>query len=350
MPALEAMTRRRAGGRRRPRRAARGRSATPACWSTPTTTRRWRRRCGACSTTPPAPRLPRARACARARAVFAGTPAPHALDAYTRRAARRTAGASDAAPHRHRRARAARRRRPASAGIWASCCAAGRREPTPARRRFVLYRSGAAAAARSRPATRRQSRDPAAAAGTWWEQTHLRRAVRSDPPDVFFAPAYTAPLAAARAARGDHPRRLVRRAPRVVPPARRMRAAGCSRGRRRARRRSIFTDSEFSRERDLERLSVAARAGAGDSARRDAARRRPAPPVAREPLVLFVGSIFNRRRLPDLIAAFARRDRAAAPTPAGHRRRPIAASRRWTSRRAGRDAGVGRSASSCAAT
>ena len=31
--------------------------------------------------------------------------------------------------------------------------------------------------------------------GTWWEQTHLRRAVHADPPDVFFAGAYTAPLA-----------------------------------------------------------------------------------------------------------------------------------------------------------
>ena len=30
--------------------------------------------------------------------------------------------------------------------------------------------------------------------GTWWEQTALRKAVRSDKPDVFFAPAYTAPL------------------------------------------------------------------------------------------------------------------------------------------------------------
>ena len=30
--------------------------------------------------------------------------------------------------------------------------------------------------------------------GTWWEQTHLRRAVRGDALDVFFAPAYTAPL------------------------------------------------------------------------------------------------------------------------------------------------------------
>jgi alpha-1,3-rhamnosyl/mannosyltransferase len=31
-----------------------------------------------------------------------------------------------------------------------------------------------------------------------------------------------------------------------------------------------------------------------------------AVPLSREPLVLYVGSIFNRRRLPDLIAAFAR--------------------------------------------
>lgn len=30
--------------------------------------------------------------------------------------------------------------------------------------------------------------------GTWWEQTYLRRAVKSEPLDVFFAPAYTAPL------------------------------------------------------------------------------------------------------------------------------------------------------------
>ena len=30
--------------------------------------------------------------------------------------------------------------------------------------------------------------------GTWWEQTHLRRAAARDTLDVFFAPAYTAPL------------------------------------------------------------------------------------------------------------------------------------------------------------
>ena len=30
--------------------------------------------------------------------------------------------------------------------------------------------------------------------GTWWEQTTLGAAVRREAPDVFFAPAYTAPL------------------------------------------------------------------------------------------------------------------------------------------------------------
>jgi len=30
--------------------------------------------------------------------------------------------------------------------------------------------------------------------GTWWEQTHLRTAARRDRLDLFFAPAYTAPL------------------------------------------------------------------------------------------------------------------------------------------------------------
>ena len=41
-----------------------------------------------------------------------------------------------------------------------------------------------------------------------------------DPLDVFFAPAYTAPLGLARPAGGHHPRHLVRRPPRMVPAAR----------------------------------------------------------------------------------------------------------------------------------
>ena len=137
--------------------------------------------------------------------------------------------------------------------------------------------------------------------GTWWEQTHLRRAVRSDPPDVFFAGAYTAPLAlgvplavtihdVSFAARPDwfRPREGARRRLLTRQAAR---AAEV-----------VFTDSEFSRGEILARMSITAD------------RIRVIPPGVtarvpgggpREPLVLFVGSIFNRRRLPALIMAFA---------------------------------------------
>ncbi len=139
--------------------------------------------------------------------------------------------------------------------------------------------------------------------GTWWEQTHLRRAVLEDKPDIFFAPAYTAPLGLGlplavtihdiaflahpewfRAREGLRRRWLT---------ARTAEAASV-----------VFTDSEFSRREIQSRLGVAP------------SRIRVVPPgvtppatppsgVAREPLVLYVGSLFNRRRLPDLIAAFA---------------------------------------------
>ena len=137
--------------------------------------------------------------------------------------------------------------------------------------------------------------------GTWWEQTHLRRAVRSNPPDVFFAGAYTAPLAlgvplavtihdVSFAARPDwfRPREGARRRLLTRQAAR---AAEV-----------VFTDSEFSRGEILARLSIPAE------------RIRVIPPGVtrrapgsgrREPLVLFIGSIFNRRRLPALILAFA---------------------------------------------
>ena len=67
----------------------------------------------------------------------------------------------------------------------------------------------------------------------------------------------------------------------------------------------MFTDSQFSRTELETRLHV-------DTSRivvippgvTDRRRRSPAE-AAREPVVLFVGSLFNRRRLPDLVAAFA---------------------------------------------
>jgi glycosyltransferase involved in cell wall biosynthesis len=140
--------------------------------------------------------------------------------------------------------------------------------------------------------------------GTWWEQTHLRRAVRRDALDVFFAPAYTAPLGLTvplavtihdisfvahpewfRAREGFRRRWLTRRAAHTAAV--------------------VFTDSQFSRKELEQRLRV------------DPSRVRVIPPgvtarvhaadrgAAREPIVLFVGSLFNRRRIPHLIAAFA---------------------------------------------
>lgn len=137
--------------------------------------------------------------------------------------------------------------------------------------------------------------------GTWWEQTHLRRAVRSDPPDVFFAGAYTAPLALGvplavtihdvsfaahpewfRPREGARRRLLTRQAARAAEV--------------------VFTDSAFSRDEIRDRLAVPA-----DRIRviPPGVTRRAAGPCPREPLVLFVGSIFNRRRLPATITAFA---------------------------------------------
>jgi glycosyltransferase involved in cell wall biosynthesis len=137
--------------------------------------------------------------------------------------------------------------------------------------------------------------------GTWWEQTHLRRAVRTDPPDVFFASAYTAPLALGvplavaihdlsfaahpewfRPREGARRRLLTRQAARTAEV--------------------IFTISEFSKREIVERLSVPAER---IRVTYPSVTPRAAPPVPREPLVLFVGSIFNRRRLPATISAFA---------------------------------------------
>jgi glycosyltransferase involved in cell wall biosynthesis len=138
--------------------------------------------------------------------------------------------------------------------------------------------------------------------GTWWEQTHLRRAIAADPPDVFFAPAYTAPLALSMplavtihdVSFAAHPewftpregarRRLLTR-----------RAAGAA--------AAILTDSQFSRAEIERHLGVAS---AQVEVIYPGVTSRAGAPVRREPLVLFAGSVFNRRRLPSLMAAFAR--------------------------------------------
>jgi glycosyltransferase involved in cell wall biosynthesis len=175
----------------------------------------------------------------------------------------------------------------------------------PDRKRRIFWLYSPEALPLTFPGATTQARIIGTGRGTWWEQTHLRKAVAQDQPDVFFAPAYTAPIGTDvplavtihdisfvahpewfRAGEGLRRRWLTRRAA--------------------ARARVIFTDSEFSRQELQTHL------------RADPSRIQVIPPgvtprtpsgsgrTTREPIVLFVGSLFTRRRLPDLIAAFAR--------------------------------------------
>jgi glycosyltransferase involved in cell wall biosynthesis len=140
--------------------------------------------------------------------------------------------------------------------------------------------------------------------GTWWEQTALRRAVIADKPDLFFAPAYTAPVGiGVPLAVTIHDISFVAH-PEWFRPRERVRRRWLS-GRAAASARVIFTDSEFSRDEIMTRLGA------------PRGRIRVIPPgvpsvaaasipSGRQPLVLYVGTLFNRRRLPDLVAAFAR--------------------------------------------
>lgn len=143
--------------------------------------------------------------------------------------------------------------------------------------------------------------------GTWWEQIHLARALARDRPDVFFAPAYTAPafadvplaLTIHDVSFAAHPEwfRFREGVRRRILTRRSARAAAV-----------VFTDSEFSRSEIERHLGVKRRCiqviPPGVAPRHGG----PAH-GGRAPLVLYVGSIFNRRRVPDLIAAFARASR-----------------------------------------
>jgi glycosyltransferase involved in cell wall biosynthesis len=173
--------------------------------------------------------------------------------------------------------------------------------PDAANRRFLLYAPeplsvrypDAAVTARIVPGSR----------GTAWEQTRLAAAVRADRPDVFVAPAYTAPAWLRRPfavtihdiSFSRHPewfrfREGLRR--RILT--------------RRAARRAavVFTVSRFSRDEIADLYGVPQ-----DRIRvvpNGVTHQRSVRAAAREPLVLYTGSIFNRRHVPDLVAAFAR--------------------------------------------
>jgi glycosyltransferase involved in cell wall biosynthesis len=185
-------------------------------------------------------------------------------------------------------------------------------------RRFILYAPEALLAAL--PAAFVEQRvvsRGASGRGTWWEQMHLPRAVRGDQLDVFFAPAYTAPLTIAvplavtihDVSFAAHPEWF-----RLREGLRRRWLT-----RHTAQRASVvFTDSEFSRS-EIETLlhvegSRIRVIPPGVRALKANGRRTSGEAGGPQRLVLFVGSLFNRRRLPDLIAAFARVAREVAET------------------------------------
>ena len=148
--------------------------------------------------------------------------------------------------------------------------------------------------------------------GTAWEQWSLPRTLSAQRPDVLFAPGYTAPLTVAApvvvtvhdVSFFAHPEWFSKR----EGARRRLLTAWSA---RRARR--VITDSEFSKAEILKYIGIeTARIRSIPLGVDQPAPRREPGSESREPVVLFVGSIFERRRVDQLIAAF---DLVAAEIP-----------------------------------
>jgi glycosyltransferase involved in cell wall biosynthesis len=169
-------------------------------------------------------------------------------------------------------------------------------------RRFLLYAPEPLALAADQTVMCRTGGE---SRGTWWEQGWLRRQISLDKPSVFFAPAYSGPVyTSVPLAVTVHDVSFAAH-PEWFRPREGLRRRWLTR--HTARRAGVvFTDSMFSRDEIIQRLGVDPNRleviAPGVTSRNGRAR----PRADREPLVLYVGSLFNRRRVPDLIAAFAR--------------------------------------------
>lgn len=150
--------------------------------------------------------------------------------------------------------------------------------------------------------------------GTAWEQFTLAGAVRRERPDVFFAPGYTAPLTVAAplvltihdVSFLAHPEWFSFR-----EGLRRRLLTGWS-----ARRaRKVITDTEFSKTEIKRFIGVDNVVAIPLGITHDRSHDRPAGRLNDRLNVLYVGSIFERRRVDRLIAAF---DRVAAQVPNAH--------------------------------
>ena len=138
------------------------------------------------------------------------------------------------------------------------------------------------------------------AGGTRWEQGALASALRRDRPDVFFAPGYSGPLLTAipsvvamhDVSFAAHPEWFRPR----EGWRRRLLARATAR-----RAHTVLTISAFSRDEIVRYLGVPS-----DRVRVIYLGVDPASvEAARDPLVLFVGTMFNRRHVPTLVQAFA---------------------------------------------
>ena len=138
--------------------------------------------------------------------------------------------------------------------------------------------------------------------GVWWEQVRLPRAAATDHLDAFFSPAYSAPLALnVPTVIAIHDVSFVAH-PEWFTTREGLRRRWLTRHSA-SHARAIVTISEFSRGELIERLGVPA--GRVHVVPPGISPSTPSRSTDDDPRVLFVGSIFNRRRVPDLIRAFA---------------------------------------------
>ena len=146
---------------------------------------------------------------------------------------------------------------------------------------------------------------PGPGSGTWWEQTTLSRAAAKAGLDVFLGPAYTLPL------RMPCPAVVfIHDVSYFVHPEWFSRREGLRRRwltRASARRaRIVLTPSAFSAREIADRLGVPAdRIMLAPPGAPPADSVDPKNDARREPVVLYVGSLFTRRRIPDLVRGFA---------------------------------------------
>jgi glycosyltransferase involved in cell wall biosynthesis len=201
--------------------------------------------------------------------------------------------------------------RPTGVGRYlSSLLAAWATMPDAARHEWTIYAPAPLAQAPALP-PRHEVRVLPGGGGTRWEQQTLLDALRRARPDVLFAPGYSAPLLApAPVLLTVHDVSFCAH-PEYFHWREGLRRRALTRWSAR-RARLVATDSAFSRDEIVRHLGVPA-----DRVRVVPLGIDPPPatpqPLAREPMVLYVGSIFARRHVDVLVRAFVRHVAPAVP-------------------------------------